>query len=283
LCVQLMQADAAGYMEFIWQILSAIVLAVIEGVTEFLPVSATGHMILAESLLGLKTSPSKVFEISIQFGAILSLCVAYYDQLWQIVRGLPRNANAQRFALGLVIAFLPAAALGVLLSDWITEYFFSPYVVSIAMVIGGVIILAIERALKVPRYYAIEDFPLSLFLKIGLCQCLALVPGISRSGATIIGSLFMGVERSAAAEFSFVLAIPTLLGATVYSLYKNWGSLNVSDFFLVSLGFAIAFISAYWVVRRFVVFVSRNGFGIFAWYRIVAGSFLLGWFTVHGR
>lgn len=269
-------------MEFVWQLFSAIILAVIEGITEFLPVSSTGHMILADSFLGLATPPGKVFEISIQFGAILSVCVIYFEQLWQVARGLPRNANAQRFVFGLFIAFLPAAAFGVLLSGWITEHLFSPFVVSIAMISGGVAILAIERGLPIPLYYAIEDFPLPLFVKIGLCQCLALVPGVSRSGATIMGSLLMRVERGAAAEFSFFLAIPTMLGATVYSLYKSWDSLQVSDLFLISLGTAIAFLSAYWVVKRFINFVSKNGFGIFAWYRIIAGSFMLGWFLLRG-
>ncbi len=157
-----------------------------------------------------------------------------------------------------------------------------PLVVSIALVVGGVAIIFIERVVKIPQYYAVEDFPLSLYLKIGLCQCLALIPGVSRSGATIMGSLLMKVERGAAAEFSFFLAIPTMLGASVYALYKHWGELHAEDLLILAVGFVVAFLCAYWVVKRFITFVSKNGFGIFAWYRIFVGGFLLAWFAVKG-
>jgi undecaprenyl-diphosphatase len=195
---------------------------------------------------------------------------------------LPRNENAQRFAFGLFIAFLPAAAIGVLMAPLIETYLLNPYVVSIALIAGGVAIIFIERMVKIPQYYAVEDFPLSLYLKIGLCQCIALIPGVSRSGATIMGSLLMKVERGAAAEFSFFLAIPTMLGASVYSLYKHRSELHVEDIFILALGFVIAFVSAYFVVKRFITFVSKNGFGVFAWYRIFVGGFLLAWFAVKG-
>jgi len=267
-------------MEFLWKIVSAIILALVEGLTEFLPVSSTGHMILVKELLGLDTPPGRVFEIFIQFGAILAICVIYFEQLWRVTKAVPYNENAQRFFFGLIIAFLPAAALGVLLSDFITEYLFSKYTVALMLVVGGVAIIFIERMVKIPQYYAVEDFPLSLYLKIGLCQCLALVPGVSRSGATIMGSLAMKVERSAAAEFSFFLAIPTMLGASVYSLYKYWSQLQLSDAFILAIGFLVAFGSAHWVARRFVNFVSNHGFGVFAWYRIAVGSFMLGYFTL---
>lgn len=261
--------------QLIWKIVSAIILALVEGVTEFLPVSSTGHMIIVEELLGL--TASKVFLIVIQFGAILSICVIYFEYLWRVTKAVPVNPNAQRFAVGLIIAFLPAAALGVLLSDYITTYLFSKWVVAIALVVGGIAIIFIERMVKIPQYYAVEDFPLSLYLKIGLCQCLALVPGVSRSGATIMGSLLMKVERSAAAEFSFFLAIPTMLGASVYSLYKNWSGLLWDDLAALGVGFVLSYISAYYVAKAFIAFVSNNGFGVFAWYRIFAGSFLLGY------
>jgi len=268
--------------EFLWKIVSAIILALVEGITEFLPVSSTGHMILVKSLLGLETPPGEVFEIFIQFGAILAICVIYFQQLWQVTKAVPYNENARRFAFGLFIAFLPAAALGVLLHGFITEYLFSPFVVAVSLVVGGVAILFVERKVKIPQYYAVEDFPLSLYLKIGLFQCIAMIPGVSRSGATIMGSLLMRVERSAAAEFSFFLAIPTMLGASVYSLYKGWKFLHVSDMLELTIGFVIAFVTAYWVVRRFITFISNNGFGVFAWYRIVVGSFMLGYFALKG-
>jgi undecaprenyl-diphosphatase len=261
--------------QLIWKIVSAIILALVEGVTEFLPVSSTGHMIIVEELLGL--TANKVFLIVIQFGAILSICVIYFEYLWRVTKAVPVNPNAQRFAVGLIIAFLPAAILGVLLSDYITTYLFSKWVVAIALVVGGIAIIFIERMVKIPQYYAVEDFPLSLYLKIGLCQCLALVPGVSRSGATIMGSLLMKVERSAAAEFSFFLAIPTMLGASVYSLYKNWSGLLWDDLAALAVGFVLSYISAYYVAKAFIAFVSNNGFGVFAWYRIFAGSFLLGY------
>jgi undecaprenyl-diphosphatase len=269
-------------MELLWKIVSAVILALVEGLTEFLPVSSTGHMLLVKELLGLEAKP--VFLIFIQFGAILAICVIYFQQLWRVTKAVPYNENAQRFFLGLFIAFLPAAALGVLLSDFITENLLNggtaKFVVAIMLVVGGVAIIFIERMVKIPQYYAVEDFPLSLYLKIGLLQCMALVPGVSRSGATIMGSLLMKVERSAAAEFSFFLAIPTMLGASVYSIYKYRADLEFSDLFVLLLGFAVAFGSAYYVVRIFVSFVSNHGFGVFAWYRIVIGSFMLGYFTL---
>lgn len=268
--------------ELLWKIVSAVILALVEGVTEFLPVSSTGHMILVKELLGLEATPT--FLIFIQFGAILSICVIYFEQLWEVTKALPSSENARRFAIGLFIAFLPAAALGVLTADFIDNYLLqggiAKYVVAIMLVVGGVAIIFIERMVKIPQYYTVEDFPLLLYLKIGLCQCLALVPGVSRSGATIMGSLLMKVERSAAAEFSFFLAIPTMLGASVYSLYKHADKLDLSDVAVLALGFVIAFATAYYVVRAFVSFVSNHGFGVFAWYRIIIGSFLLGYLAL---
>ena len=262
-------------MELLWKIVSAVILALVEGITEFLPISSTGHMILVKELLDLDVPPGGVFEIFIQFGAILSICVIYFDYLWKVTKAIPFNPNARRFAFGLVLAFLPAAFLGVLLSDFITTYLFSKYVVAVTLVLGGFAILYIERLVKIPQYYSVEEFPLSLYLKIGLCQCLALVPGVSRSGATIMGSLVMKVERSAAAEFSFFLAIPTMFGASAYSLYKHWNELQSSDFLVLGIGFVVAFITAYYVARMFLAFVANHGFGVFAWYRIFIGTLML--------
>lgn len=263
--------------QLIWKIVSAIILALVEGVTEFLPVSSTGHMIIVEELLGLWASP--VFLIVIQFGAILSVCVIYFEYLWRVTKAVPVNPNAQRFAVGLLLAFLPSAALGVMLSEYITTYLFSVWTVAIALIVGGIAIIFIEKMVKIPQYYAVEDFPISVYLRIGLFQCLALVPGVSRSGATIMGSLLMKVERGAAAEFSFFLAIPTMLGASVYSLYKDWNGMPYDDIIALAIGFVLSYISAYYVVRAFISFVSNHGFGVFAWYRIFLGSFLLGYMT----
>ncbi len=263
--------------QLIWKIVSAIILALVEGITEFLPVSSTGHMIIVEKLLGLSATP--VFLIVIQFGAILSVCVIYFEYLWRVTKAVPANPNAQRFAVGLLLAFLPSAALGVMLSDYITHYLFSVWTVALALIVGGIAIIFIERMVKIPQYYAVEDFPISVYLRIGLFQCLALVPGVSRSGATIMGSLLMKVERSAAAEFSFFLAIPTMLGASVYSLYKDWHGMLYDDLIALVIGFVLSYIGAYYVVRGFISFVSNHGFGIFAWYRIFLGSFLLGYMT----
>lgn len=263
--------------QLIWKIVSAVILALVEGVTEFLPVSSTGHMIIVEKLLGLSASP--LFMIVIQFAAILSICVIYFEYLWRVTKAVPVNPNAQRFAVGLILAFLPSAALGVLLSDYITTYLFSVWTVAITLILGGIAIIFIERMVKIPQYYAVEDFPLSVYVKIGLCQCLALVPGVSRSGATIMGSLLMKVERGAAAEFSFFLAIPTMLGAAVYSLYKQGTHIPTDDLIALAVGFVLSYISAYYVAKAFIAFVSNNGFGVFAWYRIFIGSFLLGYMT----
>ena len=297
-------------LDFLWRVLAAIILAIVEGITEFLPVSSTGHMILTRNLLGLDPNSElwNTFVVFIQFGAILSVCVVYFEYLWKITRALPRNENAQRFAIGLFIAFLPAAIVGLATANFIEHYLERPSIVALALVVGGVAIIFIERVVKIPQYYAVEDFPLSLYLKIGLCQCMALIPGVSRSGATIMGSLLMKVERGAAAEFSFFLAIPTMLAASSYSIYKHWSGLHMDklfslndlqfdkltepgnlavtawgDLFILVLGFVLAFVSAYYVVKRFITFVSRNGFGTFAWYRIIFGSFMLGWFALKGQ
>jgi undecaprenyl-diphosphatase len=267
-------------MELLWKIVSAIILALVEGITEFLPVSSTGHMVLVKDLLDLSTPPGEVFEVFIQFGAILAICVIYYEQLSRVAKAVPYNENARRFAFGLFVAFLPAAALGALLYDYIVHYLFNPIIVSIGLIAGGVAIILIERAVRIPQYYTVEDFPLPLYLKIGLCQCAAMIPGVSRSGATIMGSLVLGVERSAAAEFSFFLAIPTMFGASAYSLYKSWDALGLQDGLVLLIGFVISYISAYWVVRRFISFISNHGFGVFAWYRIAIGSFMLGYFLL---
>ncbi|CAK0775256.1 Undecaprenyl-diphosphatase 1 [uncultured Gammaproteobacteria bacterium] len=253
----------------------ALFLGVLEGLTEFIPVSSTGHLILLVDLLGFKGPPGKVFEVVIQLGAVLAVCVAYFRRLLGVAVGLPFDYRARRFAVAVVVAFLPAAVAGVLLHGIIKSVLFKPVVVCLALIVGGIIILVIERYLPTPRYHEIERFTPLLALKIGAFQCLAMVPGVSRSGATIIGALLMKVDRRTAAEFSFFLAIPTMLGATVYDLYKNWSLMTSDGAMVIAVGFVAAFISALLVVRSLVEFVSRFGFAPFGLYRIVVGFGML--------
>ncbi len=253
-------------------LLQSLVLGVVEGLTEFLPVSSTGHLILGDRVLGFQGPPGGVFEVAIQLGAILAVCVMYFGRLWEVVKGLPRDPGARRFAVAVILAFLPAALLGVVLHGFIKAVLFTPIVVCAAMIVGGIVILMIERFLPPARVHAIEGFTPRLSVQIGLLQCLALVPGVSRSGATILGAAWLGVDRRTAAEFSFFLAIPTMFGATVYDLYKNWAGLNLDDGLLIAVGFVTAFLSAMLVVGTMIGFIARHGFAPFGWYRIAVGS-----------
>ncbi|MFM2044151.1 MAG: hypothetical protein RLY86_2727 [Pseudomonadota bacterium] len=254
------------------QTLDAILLGVLEGLTEFIPVSSTGHLILLGELLGFRGETEDLFKVVIQLGAILAVLVVYFARLWKVLIGLPFDNGARRFAAAVLLAFLPAAILGVLFHGYIKAVLFNPVVVCAALVVGGILILIAERAVPVARHYYVEEFPVSLSLRIGLFQCLALIPGVSRSGASIIGALMMGVDRRAAAEFSFFVAIPTMLGAATYDLYKNREILTFDGVELIAIGFATAFLSALLVVRSLVAFVGKYGFTPFAWYRIVLGT-----------
>ena len=257
----------------IWK---AVLIGVVEGLTEFLPVSSTGHIILAEEVLDFQGPPGKEFEIVIQLGAILAICFLYRAKLWTTVTGaLRRDPLALRFAAAVIIAFLPAALIGVVAHKYIKSVLFSPWVVAVALIAGGVAILAIERLVQRPRIKSVDEVDLKTALYIGLCQCLAMVPGVSRAGATIMGARVFRVDRATAAEFSFFLAIPTMLGASVYDLYKNWAMLDWHDGGVIVLGFVVAFASAAVVVGPFVRFISRHGFGLFAWYRIALGLLAL--------
>jgi undecaprenyl-diphosphatase len=248
-----------------------LILGVVEGVTEFIPVSSTAHLLLGARLLGFN-SAGAAFEVLIQLGAILALVSVYAARLWQLVVDLPRDPTARRFALGVVIAFLPSAIFGVLFHRLITEVFFhSVTLISIALIVGGIALLALDRMTLRPRYTDITRFPLGLALGIGLFQCLSLIPGVSRSGATIAGALLLGTDKRAAAEYSFFLAMPTMAGAFVYDLYKNVDSMDRSAALLIAIGFVVAFLSALIVVRGFLGFVSRHGFAPFAYWRIVVG------------
>jgi undecaprenyl-diphosphatase len=250
----------------------AAVLGVLEGMTEFLPVSSTGHLLLANHFLGF-TSQGNVFEIVIQLGAILAVILLYFHRLWNVAITLPTRAESRRFVLAVLLAFLPAVVIGIFAHDFIKQVLFaSPRLIAINLILGGIIILWAERRAHNPVVLEAEAMPLKTALGIGFFQCIAMVPGVSRSGATIIGALLLGVGRKAAAEFSFFLSMPTMIAAASYDLYKNHAALSESDLHLIAIGFAAAFIAALLVVKACVAFISTHGFKPFAWYRIALGT-----------
>jgi undecaprenyl-diphosphatase len=257
----------------IWK---TVVIGLVEGVTEFLPISSTGHIILAEDILHFQGPPGKVFEIVIQLGAILAVCVLYRAKIAATVAGvLRREKVATHFAMTVIVAFLPAVVVGVALHKYIKALLDKPIVVAVAFIVGGIAILVIEKLAQRPRIKSVDEMDWKTALYIGICQCLAMVPGVSRSGSTIMAARAFRVDRATAAEFSFFLAIPTMFGATVYDLMKNWSTLNWSGGGLILLGTVVAFLSALVVVKAFVAFISRHGFGVFAWYRIAVGALAL--------
>lgn len=256
-------------------LLHAVILGVVEGLTEFLPVSSTGHLILVGDLLHFNDEKGKLFEIVIQSGAICALMWEYRLKIAQVVLGLPHDRAAQRFSLNLVIAFLPLAILGLLFQKAIKTFLFQPVPVALAFIIGGLIILWAERREHHIRVQEVEDLTCLDAVKLGFAQALALIPGTSRSGATIIGGLLFGLSRRAATEFSFFLAIPTLIIATLYQLYKERDLLSFDDLGLFVAGFVAAFISAFFCVRWLLRFISHHDFTPFAWYRIAFGLVVL--------
>ena len=252
-------------------ILQAFLLGAIEGLTEFIPVSSTGHLLLIGHFLGFD-STGNTFEVLIQLGAILAILSVYFARLWNVALRLPTDPSARRFVLSVLIAFLPAVIIGVLAHDFIkTVLFESPALICTTLVVGGVILLLIDRMPLEPRYNDAMGYPLSLALKIGLFQCLAMIPGVSRSGATIAGALLMGTDKRSAAEFSFFLAMPTMAGAFAYDLYKSGAQLSSDDVVLIVIGFVTAFFTAVLVVRALLDFVSKHGFAPFAYWRIAVG------------
>jgi undecaprenyl-diphosphatase len=259
--------------------LKALIMGIVEGLTEFLPISSTGHLILAGSLLDFTGEKVKVFEIAIQAGAMLAVVWEYRVKIASVLTGLFSDAKAQRFALNLIIAFLPAAALGFLLNKKIKALLFAPVPVALAFVIGGVIIIWVERRNKFsavkPRINSVDEMTPLDALKVGVAQAFALIPGTSRSGATIIGAMMFGLSRKAATEFSFFLAIPTLFAATIYSVYKERALLSAADLPWFGIGAASAFVSAFLCVRWLLRYISSHDFMVFAWYRIVFGFIII--------
>jgi undecaprenyl-diphosphatase len=260
--------------------LTVVLLGIVEGLTEFLPVSSTGHLILASELLGYDAARWATFNVVIQLGAILAVVVLYWKTFWSVAMGLlARDGASWRFLRNLLIAFLPSAVIGFLLKDQIELLLGAPKVVAVALIVGGIAIILIERTIETGKIHGTANIPYVRALAIGFIQCLAMIPGVSRSGATIMGALALGVDRKTAAEFSFFLAVPTMLGATTLEVVKHRdaltsGAVNWGD---IAIGFVVAFIVAALVIKWFVGMVSRSGFYPFAWYRIVVGITALVW------
>jgi len=256
-----------------------IIMGVVEGLTEFLPISSTGHLILAGSLLNFTGEKVKVFEIVIQAGAMLAVCWEYRERIAHVARNFYRDNAARRFVVNLIVAFLPAVVLGLLFGKIIKAHLFKPVPVAMAFIVGAIIILIVERRQRLqpegPRVDSVDDMTVLDAFKVGCAQCLALIPGTSRSGASIIGAMIFGLSRKAATEFSFFLAIPTLFGATIYSLYKERNLLSLADLPMFGLGALAAFVSAFLCVRWLLRYISTHDFTVFAWYRIVFGVIVL--------
>ncbi|KAB2673763.1 undecaprenyl-diphosphate phosphatase [Brucella tritici] len=256
----------------IFNLLEAAFLGLIEGLTEFIPVSSTGHLLLIGHFLGFE-STGKTFEVLIQLGAILAILTVYSAKLLKILTDFPRDARTRRFVFGILVAFLPAAFIGALVHGFIKSVLFeTPMLVCIMLIIGGFILLWVDQLNLRPRYHDVMDYPLPMCLAIGFIQCLAMIPGVSRSGSTIVGSLLLGADKRSAAEFSFFLAMPTMAGAFAYDLYKSRDMLSFNDAALIGVGFVMAFISGVFVVRYLLDYVSRHGFKLFAWWRLIVGS-----------
>jgi undecaprenyl-diphosphatase len=256
-------------------LLKAAILGLVEGATEFIPVSSTGHLIVVSDWLHLVDERAKTFDIFIQLGAILAIVWLYRARLWAAVLSVRQDPASRRFIGNLVIAFLPAAVIGFVAHDWIKERLFNPTLVAVALVVGGILILLIERWAPRPRIHEVSEVPPRTALGIGLAQVLSLIPGTSRSGATIMGGYALGLSRVTATEFSFFLAIPVMLAATLYDLLKSWSALTPADAPVFAVGFIVAFVSAVVVVRAFLAYVSGHSFSAFAWYRIIFGALLL--------
>jgi undecaprenyl-diphosphatase len=251
----------------------AVILGVVEGVTEFLPVSSTGHLLLAGRFFDLgEDNFWKSFDILIQLGAILAIVAIYFVKLWQIALGMFSDPPARRFVIGVLVAFLPAAVIGGLLGGLIKSHLFNPWVVCFSLIVGGAILMWVDRLDLNPRFHDATTFSLPMYLTIGFAQCLAMIPGVSRSGATIVSAMLLGADKRAAAEFSFFLAIPTMVGAFVYDSYKNRAELTTDHLGIIAIGFVVSFITAIVVVKSFLSYVTRHGFTLFAWWRIIVGT-----------
>ena len=251
----------------------AAILGIVEGLTEFLPVSSTGHLLLMEQFLGWGDDAfGKSFAILIQLGAILALLTIYFGRIWALATTMFTQLGATRFVIGILLAFLPAAVIGALAGSYIKSHLFDVRIVCITLILGGFVLLWVDRMNLKPRHFDATAFSLPMYFAIGLCQCLAMVPGVSRSGATIVGAMLFGSDRRSAAEFSFWLAMPTMVGAFAYEVFKNRAELAHANITAIAVGFIFSFIFGWIVVKTFLTYVQRHSFAVFAWWRILLGS-----------
>jgi undecaprenyl-diphosphatase len=251
----------------------AMLLGLVEGLTEFIPVSSTGHLLLIQRFFGFDDDDfGKTFAVLIQLGAILAILSVYFARLWQLFIGMFGDPAARRFVIGILVAFLPAAVIGALAHSFIKGVLFNPWVVCFTLIAGGAVLLWVDQLELKPRYHDAETFTLPMYLAIGVFQCFAMIPGVSRSGATIVSAMLLGADKRSAAEFSFWLAMPTMAGAFAYDLYKSQAQMSTDNTILVAVGFAVSFVSAWIVVKTFLGYVQRHGFALFAWWRVIVGS-----------
>lgn len=254
-------------------VIRAVILGVVEGVTEFLPVSSTGHLLLVERFFDLGEGNFwKSFAVLIQLGAILAILALYFVKLWHIALGMFTDPAARRFVIGVLLAFLPAAVLGAAFGSYIKAYLFNPWVVCFSLIVGGAILLWVDQLDLEPHDHDATAFSLPMYFAIGCAQCLAMIPGVSRSGASIVAAMLLGADKRAAAEFSFFLAIPTMVGAFAYDMYKSRGEMTTDHLTIVAIGFVVSFITAIIVVKTFLTYVTRHGFTLFAWWRVIVGT-----------
>jgi undecaprenyl-diphosphatase len=256
-----------------FDLFKAFVLGVVEGLTEFIPVSSTGHLLLLEYFFGFDDDAfGKTFVVLIQLGAILAILSVYFVKLWRIAMALPRDPMARRFVIGVVIAFLPAAVVGYLARDFIKNVLFTPWVVCPTLILGGAVLLWVDQLDLRPRHHEATEFSLPMYLGIGICQCFAMIPGVSRSGATIVSAMLFGADKRSAAEFSFFLAMPTMAGAFTLDLIKSWAQMDATNSTIVAVGFITSFVAGWIVVKTLLDYVSRHGFALFAWWRVAVGT-----------
>jgi undecaprenyl-diphosphatase len=255
-------------------VIKAIFLGIVEGLTEFIPVSSTGHLLLVGHFLGFDEDDfGKSFDVLIQLGAILALLSIYFGRLWKLFLGMFRDWQAQRFIIGVLIAFLPAMVIGALAYGVIKSVLFNVWIVCTMLLVGGFVLLWIDRLELKPRYHDAQEFSLPMYFGIGVIQCLSMIPGVSRAGATIVGAMLFGADKRAATEFSFWLAMPTMVGAFAYEAFKNRHEFSVgSNAMLIAIGFAVSFVCGWFVVKVLLDYVSRHGFALFAWWRIIVGA-----------
>jgi undecaprenyl-diphosphatase len=253
--------------------LRAVILGIVEGVTEFLPVSSTGHLLLAERFFGLGEGAFwDSFTVLIQLGAILAIVVLYFTKLSRVAMGMFTNPDDRRFVIGVLVAFLPAVIVGLIAGKYIKSVLFNPWVVCFSLIVGGAILLWVDQLQFKPREHDATKFPIPMYLWIGIAQCFAMIPGVSRSGASIVAAMLLGADKRAAAEFSFFLAIPTMIGAFAYDFYKNRAEMTTGHLGIVAIGFVVSLITAVIVVKTFLDYVTRHGFTLFAWWRVIVGT-----------